>query len=472
MAVDGNNDVWVGGLGDLDHEKVSGVTGAPVPGTQFNLGCGGYGGVVDPAGTLWSARGGGGLLRFVPNASPPPAGSGACLGNSKGNYGLGVDPNTGNIWHSSLGGNLNEIDPAGNVVNSYGQPFAAQGVTVDKNSHVWMAEIFGSRVWHLAPNPAAPGTHYSVGIVTGFAGVTGLAVDANEKIWAAEIGNRASRVDPNPAAQPADANGNKVGAIDLSVDLGMGAGPYNYSDMTGSVLGDITAPQGIWSVVQDGGTAGTPWGKVTWNTEPEGSVPPGTGITVEARTAESEAGLAAQTFQTVPNGSTFSLTGRYIEVRATLTASPAGDSPVLSDVRVQVANRPPDCSALSLSNTSIWPPNHKMVEVAASGATDPDPGDSLMVVIDGVTQDEPVNAKGDGNTGPDATLATPPSNTASLRSERSGQGDGRVYRLHVTVTDRFGATCQATLTVGVPHDQGGKSTPIDSAPPSYNSLIP
>jgi len=151
VAVDKNNDIWVGGLGDLDHEQISGVTGAPVPGTQFNLGCGGYGGLVDPAGTLWSARGGNGLLRFVPSATPPPAGSGVCLGNSTGNYGLGLDPNTGNIWHSGLGGNLFELDPAGNVVNSYAQPFSAQGVTVDKN-----------RLPGVAPRPEPGGARYAL----------------------------------------------------------------------------------------------------------------------------------------------------------------------------------------------------------------------------------------------------------------------------------------------------------------------
>jgi streptogramin lyase len=64
VAVDANNDVWVGGLGNLNHEKLSGATGQPIAGTQFNLGCGGYGGFVHPNGTLWSARGGNGLLRY------------------------------------------------------------------------------------------------------------------------------------------------------------------------------------------------------------------------------------------------------------------------------------------------------------------------------------------------------------------------------------------------------------------------
>ena len=44
-----------------------------------------------------------------------------------------------------------------------------------------------------------------------------------------------------PVAAPAGGGGVPVGAVDLTVDLGPGSAPYNYSDMTGSVLGEITA---------------------------------------------------------------------------------------------------------------------------------------------------------------------------------------------------------------------------------------
>ena len=73
VAVDANNDVWTGGS-NTEHEKVDGVhRAAVVPGTPFNLGCGGYGGLIDKAGTLWSARYGTNLLRYVPGTAPAPA---------------------------------------------------------------------------------------------------------------------------------------------------------------------------------------------------------------------------------------------------------------------------------------------------------------------------------------------------------------------------------------------------------------
>jgi hypothetical protein len=135
-------------------------------------------------------------------------------------------------------------------------------------------------------------------------------------------------------------------------------------------------------------------------------------------------------------------------------------------------NLPPVCSAVVLDITTLWPPNHKLRTITASGATDPDIGGGVTLVIDGITQDEPVNGRGDGNTAPDAFLTDPVSEQALIRRERAGPRDGRVYRVHFTATDIFGATCEGTATVGVPHDRRPGATPIDSAPPSFNSLVP
>ncbi|MBI4171572.1 MAG: hypothetical protein HY511_02310 [Actinobacteria bacterium] len=344
VAVDANNDVWVGGLGDQDHEKVSGVTGLPVAGTQINYGCGGYGGLIDGSGFLWSAPSA--MLRFDTNSVPPPPGTGTCLGTVPGAYGLGIDPNTGRVWTSRnvFPLTLSELNPDGTVRANYPLPAYwgfTQGLAVDGNSHVWVAQGFGGEVAHFAPDPANPGFHLFVGVVTGFAGTTGVAVDANGKIWASEISSSttrgAARIDPSVG--PVGAGGYNVGAIDLTVGLDVAgfpsAGPYNYSDMTGFVAIGSTSPQGTWTVVRDGGAVGASWGTITWNNEPQGSEPAGTSITVVARAADTQAGLSSQTFISTSNGVPFSLTGRFIEVRATLKASSQGVSPVLSDLTIQ-----------------------------------------------------------------------------------------------------------------------------------------
>jgi hypothetical protein len=78
-----------------------------------------------------------------------------------------------------------------------------------------------------------------------------------------------------------------------------------------------------------------------------------------------------------------------------------------------------------------------------------------------------MNGKGDGNTSPDAKRATAGSQVF-LRAERSGKGNGRIYRLAFTASDGRGGTCEGTATVAVPRKK--KRPAVDSAPPSYNSF--
>jgi hypothetical protein len=132
------------------------------------------------------------------------------------------------------------------------------------------------------------------------------------------------------------------------------------------------------------------------------------------------------------------------------------------------ANEPPDCATVVATPNVLWPPNHKLRLVTLTGATDPD-GDPVSIAITGVTQDEELNGRGDGNTTPDAAPGSSP-NSVQIRAERSGGGDGRVYRIAFTASDGNGGTCSGVVTVAVPHSK--KSTPVDSAPPSFNSFGP
>jgi len=113
----------------------------------------------------------------------------------------------------------------------------------------------------------------------------------------------------------------------------------------------------------------------------------------------------------------------------------------------------------------LWPPNHQFVDVSVVGVTDPD-GDPVAITITGITQDEALNGVGEGNTCPDASgVGTA---TASLRAEREGGGDGRVYHVGFTADDGRNGRCTGTVTVCVPHDQGqgrvcGDQGPLDSS---------
>jgi von Willebrand factor type A domain len=115
-------------------------------------------------------------------------------------------------------------------------------------------------------------------------------------------------------------------------------------------------------------------------------------------------------------------------------------------------NNNPDCSTAAPSESTLWPPNHKMKSITITGVTDPD-GDPVTIAIDSIFQDEPTNGLGDGDKSPDgAGVGT---DTAEVRSERSGTADGRVYHILFTADDGNGGTCSGEVLVSVPHDQDG-----------------
>ena len=121
-------------------------------------------------------------------------------------------------------------------------------------------------------------------------------------------------------------------------------------------------------------------------------------------------------------------------------------------------NSPPDCSSASPSMAELWPPNHKMVDIGIVGVTDAE-GDPITIRILGITQDEPINGLGDGDTSPDGSGVG--TSTARVRSERSGGGNGRVYEISFAASDGRGGECRGSVKVCVPHDQGGGRECID-----------
>jgi len=113
-----------------------------------------------------------------------------------------------------------------------------------------------------------------------------------------------------------------------------------------------------------------------------------------------------------------------------------------------------------------------MVAITIKNVNDPE-NDPVSIKITEILQDEPVNGLGDGDQSPDANgIGT---NTALLRAERSGTGDGRVYHVFFEATeshDKDGSaeprTCTGTVLVSVPHDQEHKV--LDSGA-KYDSTI-
>ncbi len=172
------------------------------------------------------------------------------------------------------------------------------------------------------------------------------------------------------------------------------------------------------------------------------------------------------------SGSTFPLGVTTV----TCTATDAAGNTTSANVTVTVTNTAPVCT-LTPSITSIWPVNHQLVPVTASGATDVDGGPLTYTVVS-IFQDEPTNTQGDGNTGLDGQGVG--TSTAWVRAERMGSGaksnkstkgggNGRVYHITFSVTDALGLSCTETVKVGVPHDQRGGPAIDDGA--LYDSTV-
>lgn len=134
-------------------------------------------------------------------------------------------------------------------------------------------------------------------------------------------------------------------------------------------------------------------------------------------------------------------------------------------INVLNVNDPPNCSLATASPDSFWPPNHKMKAVSIVGISDPN-GDEITITVDSISQDEPVNGLGDGDTSPDAVIPDP-DQPVMIRVERSGQGDGRVYTINFTASDGLDS-CSGSVQVVVPHSR--KSTAVDSGG-SYDSTV-
>jgi hypothetical protein len=116
-------------------------------------------------------------------------------------------------------------------------------------------------------------------------------------------------------------------------------------------------------------------------------------------------------------------------------------------------NAPPDCSAAVANKDLLWPPNHAFHNIAIIGVQDAD-GDPVSIEILDVFQDEPLLGPGAGQTFPDAQIH---GNSVSVRAERQGGQNGRVYTVLFTASDTI-EECTGAVEIGVPHDR--KDVPV------------
>lgn len=149
-------------------------------------------------------------------------------------------------------------------------------------------------------------------------------------------------------------------------------------------------------------------------------------------------------------------------------------------------NDAPNCDAVTVDTSVLWPPNHQMVPITLDGVTDVD-SDVFEITLTEISHDEDINGLGDGNTEPDWDLET-----GEIRAERSGLGDGRTYSIAFSADDTNWngefydpenyvdpdpepideGDCEGGVAVFVPHDLGGGNDPAPAPEEPIIEVVP
>jgi hypothetical protein len=135
----------------------------------------------------------------------------------------------------------------------------------------------------------------------------------------------------------------------------------------------------------------------------------------------------------------------------------------MDDVLITVVDTTaPEISATA-DPATLWPPNHRMVDVEVVVHSD-DICSTPAVVLASATGDEPDNAPGNGDGDTVDDIQDAETGTADfllkLRAERDGAGGGRTYTLTYAATDASGNESSTDALVNVPHNQDGVTEPV------------
>ncbi len=300
IGTDGN--IWVGLYSQRAFYKINAATGAAISGPHA-VNWTPYGCAIDRNGILWSATLGNGPGRLDTN-NP----SNQRLLNKGNTYGIAIG--NGKVY---LGGNsaFTEVDATTEVaVFRNGVPGA--GISVDVNGDIVTGtssaakynKTTGAEVWRNITNRAS----YAVGVVA----------DGDGNVWQVDYSN--NRVTKFNGATGA-----------FMAQLPVGSFPYTYSDATGIAARTQTTPSGFWSVILDGGRNDAKWYKVCW----QAAVPAGAAAGAESRADNAQGNLNNKNFEARGNCTPLEQVGRFIEMRAKLSANPEGAGPVVGQIAIQ-----------------------------------------------------------------------------------------------------------------------------------------
>lgn len=146
----------------------------------------------------------------------------------------------------------------------------------------------------------------------------------------------------------------------------------------------------------------------------------------------------------VPLSTAVGTEGAFTIIATSVTAPNMADSGEAFVTAIAPLCSAPTINTLTANPNILWPVNHKMVPVTLNASTSGGCG-AVRCQIISITSNEPISRDGDWLITSDLRL--------SLRSERLGTGNGRLYTITVQCTDSSGNTSTKAVTVTVPHDQ-------------------
>ncbi|MDM4766636.1 hypothetical protein [Pelomonas sp. SE-A7] len=315
IAPDGK--LWVGIWNQARYYRVDPATGAtlPIPGSNapyvqlsnWNP----YGCTVDKNGMLWSAT-----LYSNLGVVNTNTGTSTVVGNPYSGYNYGIAQGNSKVYQAPYAGGYGwaAYNPAAGTWTRSPDSYSGAGIAIDGEGNILSTDYSNIRKYNGATGALMwakfeGGTTY------------GVMVDGNNDVWVMNTGT-------NRTTKYRSADGALVGFLPT------GAFPYVYTDGSGLTTKNNTVNKlGTWTVVHDGGAAGSAWGKINW-TE---SVPTGASIEVQARASDNAATLDLQAYVPVANNGNFMGTGRYIQVRTRLQMNAGNESPILYDLTINGA---------------------------------------------------------------------------------------------------------------------------------------
>jgi hypothetical protein len=418
---------------------------------------------------------------------------GSADGLFNGPQGLAIDA-ANNVYVADTGNNrIQKFNSAGTFLTKWGsagsgngQFMGPGGVSADLSGNIYVADGGNNRIQSFSSTGTFNETFGTSGNGDGqFGGPQDVAADVLGNIFVADTGNdRVQKLGTAAVAVVANAGPDQTvecaGAttsVNLDGTASTGSGTLSYSWKegattlgTGAML-SVALPLGphtiTLTVTSSGG--GSDDDDVLINVvdtvSPTITLIGGNPMTVECHTGFSDPGATAS------DGCAGDLTGS-ISVSGTVdpdvvgsyvltydASDPSGNPAIQKTRTVNVVDTTAPVIVLNGVPHSMWPPNHKyetfsvadFVAAVAESCNTSLGTDS--VVIAKVTSDELENSGGDGNTLNDIVIAAN-CKSVQLRSERDGNGDGRVYTITFKVTDGSGNVGTATAQVVVPKSQG------------------